>query len=118
MKKNTNVDLGSIKIHKKVLAEITSSAIQDVKGVSLISKNFVGNIGELLGFKDFPGISVTVDKDNQVTIEVKVRVEYGLSVLDIARQTQDAIRKSIEKTVDIDLTDVNVNIQGVERGDQ
>ena len=118
MNENTNVDLGSIKIHKKVIAEIALSAIQNIKGVSLVPRNFIGNLCELLGLKDFPGISVTVDKNNQVTVEVKIRVDYGLSVLDIARQTQDVIRESIEKTVDIDLTDVNVNIQGVERGEQ
>ena len=70
----------------------------------------------LLGWKGFPGIIVGVDKNNQVSIEVKVQVHYGLNIPDIARHVQDAIRTAIENTVDIDLKDVNVNIQGIERG--
>jgi len=61
---------------------------------------------------------VIIDRNNQVTIEVKVNIRYGMNIPDIARFTQDSVRDAIERTVDIDLKDVNVNIQGIERGEQ
>ena len=115
MKETNKVDLGSIKIHKQVLAEITYAAVKDLKDVSFTAKDLMGNLGEFMGLKTYPGIFVHLDKNNQVSIEVKINVNYGVNIPDIARQVQDAIRMAIEKTVDIDLKDVHVNIQGIER---
>jgi uncharacterized alkaline shock family protein YloU len=116
MKDANKIDLGSIKVHKKVLAEIAESAVQDIDGVDLIQQDIPSVIGSFFGQKSSPGITVNVDKNNQVSLEIKVTVRYGLNIPEIARQTQDAVRTAIEKTVDIDLKDVNVNIQGIERG--
>ena len=118
MKDINKVDLGSIKIHKKVLEEITLSAIKDIKGVSLMNKDFRAGLKDFLGIKNSPGIAVIVDKNNQVTIDVKVLVRSGMNIPEVARQVQDTVQQVIEKTVDVDLKDVNVNIQGIERGDQ
>ena len=116
MKDSNKVDLGSIKIHKKVLADITHSAVSDIPGVKLVKEDFGHTVKDLLGMKSYPGIVITVEKNNQVSIEVKVLVRYGINIPDLARQVQDSIRKMIEKTADIDLKDVHVNIQGIERG--
>ena len=110
------VDLGSIKIHKKVLAEIVSSKVQEMDGVVLAGRNFVSSLVNLMGVENFPGIGVSVDKNNQVMIEVRVRVQHGMNIPDIARQVQDSVREEVERTTDIDLKDVNINIQGMERG--
>lgn len=118
MSEANKVDLGSIKIHKTVLSEITFSAISEVKGVSLVPKDFFSSVLDIFGMKNFPGISVNVDKNNQVVIEVKVIVDYGVNIPDAARQAQDVVRDAIEKTVDVDLKDVNVNIHGIDRRDQ
>ncbi len=118
MKDVNKIDLGSIKVHKKVLAEIAMSAVNNVKGVSLSRQDFSGFFGSLGGGSSYPGITVLVDKNNQVSIDVKVRVRYGLNIPDVAREAQDAVREAIERTVDIELKDVNVNIQGIERGEQ
>lgn len=116
MRELSRVDLGSIQIHKKVLAQLAAAAIEKMEGVHLLEQSFTGGLLDLCGIRTFPGISVTVDKNNQVSLEIKVRVKYGLNIQDIARQAQDAVRASVERTVDIDLKDVNINIQGMERG--
>jgi uncharacterized alkaline shock family protein YloU len=111
------VDLGSIKIHKQVLADIIQSAVLTVPGVTLLTKDFGSHLVDLVGVKKIPGIAVTIEKNSQVTIEVKVKVRFGLNIHDAARQIQEAVRAAIDKTVDIDLKDINVNIQGIERGE-
>jgi uncharacterized alkaline shock family protein YloU len=111
------VDLGSIKIHKQVLADIIQSAVLTVPGVTLLTKDFGSHLVDLVGVKKIPGISITIAKNSQVTIEVKVKVRLGLNIHDVAQQIQEVVRAAIDKTVDIDLKDINVNIQGIERGE-
>ena len=114
----SRVDLGSIQIHKKAIADITFSALSEIEGVSLIPNNIVSKLRGYWGDKHYSGIIVSIDKNSQVTIEVRVCVRYGISVQDVARQVQEAVRTAVERTVDITLKDINVNVHGIERGSQ
>ncbi|HBR14681.1 MAG TPA: hypothetical protein DD723_03935 [Candidatus Omnitrophica bacterium] len=116
MKNDDSLDFGSVQVHKKVLADIVSSAINDIEGVSLITKTLSDYFGELLGRQNIPGVEVVIDENHEVTIDVKVIVRYGLNIPDMARQIQETIKAVIAKTVDIHLKSVNINIQGIERG--
>ena len=111
------LDLGSIQVHKKVLADITALTVSKVDGASLVSPDLVSRFFELIGQQRYPGITVTMDKNHQITIEVKVFVRYGMNISDVARQIQDSVRAAIERTVDVNLKDINVNIEGIERGE-
>lgn len=115
---SNRVDLGSIQIHKKAIADLTFSALSEIEGVSLIPKDAVSKFLEYLGEKKYSGIVVTIDKNSQVSIEVKVCVRYGINIQDIARQIQDAVRTAVERTVDITLKEISVNVHGIERGKQ
>ena len=116
MMTENKVDLGSIQIHKKVIADIAAAALGEIDGAQLAPKDLLNQFLEVLGQKKCPGINVTVDKDEQVTIELKVTIRYGINIPDIARQIQDVVRLAVEKTTDIHLREVNVNVQGIERG--
>ncbi len=118
MSEAEKLDLGAVKVHKRVLAEIVASCVSGIKGVSLPSGDLMATVQGWLGIKRFPGISVLVDKNNQVSIEVRIAVLYGLNIPQVAKQTQDMIREAIEKTVEIDLKDVHVNIQGITKSDE
>ena len=52
---------------------------------------------------------------NQVYVIVKIVVRYGLNLSDISRQIQDVVLTAVEKTTDINLKDVDVRIQGIEK---
>lgn len=115
MKKKDKIDLGSVQVHKKVFAEIISSALDEVNGVHLIQKNLGNKLVEIFGQKDFPGIDIKVDEDHEVTLELQILVHYGMNIPDAARQVQETIKSAIDKTLDINLKDINVNVQGIER---
>jgi uncharacterized alkaline shock family protein YloU len=112
------IEFGSIQIHKKVLADIAASVIKDIDGVTIAPKDPWTKVRESFGRKNYNGIEVTIDKDNQVSIAAKVCVRYGIYIPDIARQVQDSVRRAIERTTDISLRDVNINIQSIERGQE
>lgn len=118
MSEENQVDFGGIKIHKKAIAEIVLSSIRDIEGVTLLKQDFVGSLLELAGTRHYPGITVSIDKSNQVSIEIKMRVRFGLNVQEVARQVQDIVKAAIERTVDIDIKDVHVVIYGIERGEK
>ena len=110
----SNIDLGLVQIHKKAIADIALSAIHEIEGVRLIPQSPGRRILEFFGKKSYSGISVLIDKDNQVTVKLKVNVKYGMNISDVARQVQDSVRAAIEKTADIHLRDVHVNVHGLE----
>ena len=116
MRSINNLDLGSVKVHKNALAEIIFSAVTSIEGVTFIHQHWADHLNEFLGIHIYPGIHVEIDENYDVIIEVKVIVKYGLHVADVANQIQDVVKLAIEKMVDINLRDINVNIQGIERG--
>jgi len=116
MKQPYEIDLGVVHIHKNVVADIVASTLADVDGVSLLPKNFMQSCGELFGQKVVPGVTVSVDENNDVSVDMQVFVRYGMNIPDIGRHIQDVVRSIIQKTVDISLKEINVNIQGIERG--
>ena len=112
----SNIDFGSVHIHEKAIADIASSAVSEIEGVSVIPDDWKDKALEYFGRKKYSGITVTIDKDHQVSIEVKILVRYGVNIPEVGRQVQEAVRIAVEKIADISLKDINVNIQGVERG--
>jgi uncharacterized alkaline shock family protein YloU len=115
MKENEKIDLGSVQVHKQVFAEIIASAMDELEGVSLIPKNFGNMLVGAFGKKKFHGINIKVDEGDEVTLEVHVLVRYGINIHDAARQVQRTIKSAIEKTLDIKLKDINVNVHGIEK---
>lgn len=109
-------DLGAVKIHKEVIAAIATIAISETEGVVKLKSDFKSSVSEFLGKKDYPGIAVIFDKGNRVKLEVRVNVKYGYHIPDVAAKVQENIRSSIEKMTDLNLADININIQGIERG--
>ena len=116
MTQGNSIDLGSIQVHKKVIEEIIDTSIRDMEGVSLVEEKLCGKIFGLFGQKNHPGINIKMIDEGQLSVEVKVLVRYGLNIPETARQIQDLIKMSLDKTVDLDLKNINVNIHGIERG--
>ncbi|VAX37776.1 hypothetical protein MNBD_UNCLBAC01-1491 [hydrothermal vent metagenome] len=115
MKDNQKIDFGSVQVHKKVLAEIIHTAIMEVEGLRLVSKTLKEYIFSLFGQECFSGIDLKVDDNGSVQLAVRVFVRYGVNIPDVARQAQDAIKAVIDKTIDIDLKDININVQGIDK---
>lgn len=117
-REDSELDFGAIKIHKKAIAEIVLSSVKEIDGVTLLKQDFLGSLIELGGGRRYPGITVSIDKSNQVSIDIKVKVRYGLNVQEAARQVQEEVKAAIERTVDIDIKDIHVIVYGIERGEK
>ena len=116
MKDSTNTDLGKIRIHKKVIASIASIATEEIEGVAKIGGDLKSGLYDLLGKKSGGGgITVDFDKNGDVIINVPVVVKYGFNLPEVAGKVQESIKSSIERTTDLTLKDINVDIQSVEK---
>ena len=112
---NNEVDLGSVHIHKKAIGDIAAAALKEVPGVELARFGIIGGLFEIFGYRNYPGVSVFVDPDGQIAIKMRVQVEYGVNIQSVAQHIQELVRRAVEKSVDIELKEINVNVQAVER---
>lgn len=117
MRRVHQLNIGSVHVHKNAMADIISSAVEAIEGVRLIPKNFTDDLLEIFGQRRFPGIEIHIDENNEVTLDLKIYARYGLNISDVASQIQDVVRSVLDRTVDINLKEINVSIQGIERGE-
>ncbi len=115
MDKKSNSDLGSVQVHKKVLKEIIHTAVLEIEGLTFSRKSFLKRLLQLVGIGKYCGVIVCVNGRNEVSIEVKVFIQYGLNIPMTARKVQDQVKSALEKSVQINLKNIDVNIKGIER---
>ena len=112
---DSRTDLGTIRIHKKVIASIAQLASMEIEGVKRISANFNSDVWGLLSGKNPSGIKVDIDKNEEIRIDVPLVVKYGFNLPEIANKVQENIQRAVEKTTSLSVKDININIQGVEK---
>ena len=112
----SKVNLGIIQVHKRVIADICTAAIAGVEGVSMARNVVLEDLSGLVGVRKNSAVDVRMDPSGQVSVVVKVVVRYGINLADVSRHIQDIVMTAVEKMADINLKDVDVSIQGIERG--
>lgn len=103
-----------IKISNDVIAVIAGVAVSEVSGVSSMSGGFAGGITEAIkGKKNLAkGIKVEAN-EKEAKIDVNIIVEFGSRIPDVAFEIQNRVKKSVENMTGIKVTEVNINVQGV-----
>ncbi len=111
---NTNIDKdGNISISNDVIATIAAIAAKSIDGVSGMVNSLTGGFAELLGKKNpSKGVKVTIN-DRDVKIDMYVVVEYGVKIPDVAWEIQGKTKNEVEAMTGLNVTAVNVNIEGV-----
>ncbi|MFH1622434.1 MAG: Asp23/Gls24 family envelope stress response protein [Candidatus Omnitrophota bacterium] len=115
MDENTKTELGEIKIHKSVIASITTEATKQVPGVIKIGGDLKTTFLELLGRKNNTAIKIEFDNNNEAVITVPIVVKYGYNIPEIASKVQENVKLAVENATSITLKDINVNIQEIEK---
>ena len=116
MQEETRTDLGKVRIHKKVIASISSIASLEIEGVAKMGGSLKSSISEILGNKGTDGIDVAIDKDNEAKIDVPIVIKYGYNIPEVSQKVQDNIRNALEKMINISIKEINIDVQSIERG--
>ena len=58
------------------------------------------------------GVEVS-EVEGGLAIDVYVVIQYGIRITEVAHNLQEAVKFAVERSVDVPVMEVNVNVQGV-----
>ncbi len=110
-------ELGDVKIHDGVIATLTRRAALAIEGVSRLAGNaLVDNLAEIVGSRRMQAraITIAVNENNQITIEIKLNLKVGYTIPDVAENVQKAVIADVEKVTGMTVTTVHVLVQDID----
>jgi len=115
--RDSHNDLGAVKIHKNVVSSIARAAALETDGVKAIGIDLKNRALEILINKKLSGsVKVEFDRNEEVKIDIPLIIKYGYNIPAVAAKAQENIRLALEKMTNLSIKDINVNVQGIERG--
>lgn len=105
---------GKIEIADSAIATIVHEAVLSCYGiVDLAPRSITSAIGRRLGISsDARGIEIDV-KDDRVSIELSVVMEYGTPIFTVASNVMQAVKFQVERVLGMNVERVNVNVDGL-----
>ena len=110
-------ELGEVKIHENVVAQLVKRAVLEIEGVSrLAGSTLVDDIATLVGSRRMQSraVSVILGDEGKVEIEVKLILKFGFHIPETAEQVQTAVVELVENTTGMSVTKVDVLVQEIE----
>ncbi|NLK87267.1 MAG: Asp23/Gls24 family envelope stress response protein [Clostridiaceae bacterium] len=102
-----------IRISEEVIATIAGIAASGNENVASMGGSFVDGIAGMLGRKaPSKGIKVEM-KENQVSVDLAVVMQYGCKIHEAARDMQSRVRNAVEDMTGLEVLNVNVSVLGV-----
>ena len=104
-------NLGEIVIAPRVLEKIIAIATAKVEGVhSFANKNMSDGLAKRsLG----RGVYLENKEDGQVTVDVYVYLDYGVSVPKVALAIQKSVKSAVSDMAEVTLDEVNIHVAGM-----
>lgn len=107
-------ELGTISISNEVVAIIAGHSAEQCYGiVGMASKRASDGISQLLNLENYSkGVKVK-SHDDEVEIDLFVKVIYGVSINAVAQTAIDTIKYNVERDTGLKVNKVNVTIESV-----
>ena len=110
----TEANNEEIKISDDVVSVIAGNAVSEISGVAGMAGGFAGGISEVFSGKKNLAKGIKVDvEEKEVKIDVNIIVEYGVRIPDVAFEIQNRVNKAVETMTGLNVSSVNVHVQGV-----
>ena len=101
-----------------VVETIISLAARDVPGVACIGDAPAGGIRTLIGGKpSTQGVDVEMDENNELHVSLRLIVESGRVLPDVAAEVRRAVADAVSIQVGATVGSVDVYIDGIQFGD-
>lgn len=105
---------GSVNISDDVIGIITSIAASEIEGVKGLTGGFAKDFVEMFGVKNLKkGVKVDI-KDDVVTVDLNIVVDYGTQIPDVAFTVQENVKNAIETMTGLMVKTVNIHVQGID----
>jgi uncharacterized alkaline shock family protein YloU len=108
-----NVD--GMVIAPNVVETIVSLAARDVDGVAGIGDSATGGLVSFISGKpSTDGVEIDVDENNKLHISIRMCVESGLVLPDVAAAVRKAVADAVNSQVGIPVGSVDIYIDGIQ----
>lgn len=105
--------LGTIEVAPRVVEIIAGVAASEIDGVSKMYGSLANSFSELLGRSDQRrGVKITNQNEN-LTIDIDVYIDYGVSVPKLAAKIQDRVKQQVTLMTDLNVSEVNIHVKGI-----
>ncbi len=108
-------ELGTITIGEDLIANIVGAAASENYGIVGMNSNSAGDAWlQLIGSDNLKrGVSVTINEDNSVNIELHVTLMYGVSFPAVAKNTISSVKYYVEDMTGLKVNTVNIFVDAV-----
>lgn len=107
-------NIAEVKIADDVIAVIAGLAATEIEGVDSMSGNLTHELVAKLGARSLSkGVSLDI-KDKEVSVTLSIILKYGYSVKEVSKKVQDKVKNAIENMTGFTVTNVHINIAGME----
>lgn len=104
---------GRISIAEDVIASIARIAAEKVDGIAHSSGGGGGGLMSIFGGEDVAPNIKTELSDEEVRVELRISVEYGYPVHEVAQGVQQNVQRDIEQLAGVTVANVDVFVKKV-----
>ena len=115
MKGSVHTHMGNIVIDNEVIARYAGSVAMECFGiVGMAGVNMKEGLVRLLKKDSVArGISVSLGKNNKLTLDFHVIVAYGVSIIAVSDNLIDSVKYKLETFTGIEIEKINIFVEGV-----
>ena len=106
---------GNVMVSEDVITTIVEHTMSEVEGVAGFSNKPGVDIADLIGKNWGKATKIQIAEDNTVSIICNIVVKYGFSVVDVARNAQQAVTSAVESMSGVKVSCIDVNVCGIVR---
>ena len=107
--------LGTVTIDPDVIATYAGSVAVECFGiVGMAAVNMKDGLVKLLK-RDYlsHGINVTIDDNNEISIDFHVIVSYGVSIFTVSNNLIETVKYRVEEFTGMKIKKINISVEGV-----
>ena len=105
---------GRIEVFPSAVGAIAAHAALGCYGITgMAARGLRDGVAELLHRGNVDRGVEVVDVDGGLGIDLFVIVQYGIRISEVAHNLQQAVKFAVERSVNVPVAQVNVNVQGV-----
>ena len=105
---------GRIEVFPSAVGAIAAHAALRCYGITgMAARGLRDGVAELLRRENVDRGVEVVEAEGGLTIDIFVIVQYGIRISEVAHNLQEAVKFEVERSVNVPVVQVNVNVQGV-----
>jgi uncharacterized alkaline shock family protein YloU len=105
---------GRIEVFPSAVGAIAAHAALGCYGITgMAARGLRDGVAELLRRENAARGVEVVEHEEGLGIDVFVIVQYGIRISEVAHNLQEAVKFEVERSVNVPVVQVNVNVQGV-----